>query len=242
MASPHPSNSPYPRIILAVEDDAALREMLRTAVAVPGEDWLEAASGAEALTLAMRHAPALVLLDLGLPDVDGLEVCRQLRRVTSAPVVVLSARHDEGDKVALLDAGSDDYVTKPFGPTELRARIDAHLRRASGGQRGSTVLSLGSLVLDLDRRAARRDGVAVHLTPTEWALLATLIANQGRTMTHQHLFRAVWGDRTFGQAQQYLRVYVTHLRKKIEAVAHAPRLIVTEPGVGYRFELPPDVG
>lgn len=225
------------RTFLSVEDDAAIRAMLRTTVATSDDRWLEATNGSEALGLAIAHAPELILLDLGLPDLDGLEVCRRLRAITSAPVIVLSARHSESDKVALLDAGADDYVTKPFGPVELRARIEALLRRARHGRPPTpTALRMGDLVVDLARRSAARGTTALHLTPTEWALLAALVANAGRTLTHQQLFRAVWGDGTFGQAQQYLRVYVTHLRKKIEDRSYAPRLIITEPGVGYRFE------
>lgn len=224
------------RTILLIEDEPSIRDVVSEAVLERGDRWLSASTGTEGLALALAHHPDLVLLDLGLPDLDGLEVCRRLRSHSSVPIVVLSARHGEEEKVALLDAGADDYVTKPFGPVELRARVHAHLRRARRGPAGPRVIRAGDLRVDITQRSVVRDGVTVHLTPTEWSLLAALVANAGRTMTHQQLYDAVWGDGTFGQAQQYLRVYVTHLRKKIEAVAYAPKLIVTEPGVGYRFE------
>jgi two-component system KDP operon response regulator KdpE len=226
------------RTILLIEDEPAIREVVREALVSPGDRWLAAATGREGLALAAANNPDLVVLDLGLPDIDGLEVCRGVRARSRAPIVVLSARHSEDEKVALLDAGADDYVTKPFGPTELRARVRAHLRRASAASAAPGTLSVGRLSIDLERRTIVADGRAVHLTPTEWALLGALVSNGGRTLTHQQLFRAVWGDGTFGHAQQYLRVYITHLRKKLEADPYAPRLIVTEPGVGYRFEPP----
>lgn len=224
------------RTILLIEDEPSIREVVSEAVLEPGDHWLSAATGTEGIALAVAHHPDLVLLDLGLPDLDGLEVCRRLREHSSNPIIVLSARHGEEEKVALLDAGADDYVTKPFGPVELRARVHAHLRRSRRGAVGPRVILAGDVLVDVAQRSVLRAGAPIHLTPTEWSLLAALVANAGRTMTHQQLYNAVWGDGTFGQAQQYLRVYVTHLRKKIETVAYAPRLIVTEPGVGYRFE------
>jgi len=234
MSDPRPSLPG--RTILLIEDELSIRDVVSEAVFERGDRWLSASTGTEGLALALAHHPDLVLLDLGLPDLDGLEVCRRLRAHSSVPIVVLSARHGEEEKVALLDAGADDYVTKPFGPVELRARVHAHLRRVQRGPVGPRVIRAGGLSVDIAQRIVLRDGATVHLTPTEWSLLAALVANAGRTMTHQQLYDAVWGDGTFGQAQQYLRVYVTHLRKKIELVAYAPRLIVTEPGVGYRFE------
>jgi two-component system KDP operon response regulator KdpE len=228
--------SPPSRTILLIEDEPTIRDVVREAVAERGDQWLTAVTGADGLALALATPPDLVLLDLGLPDLDGLEVCRRLRQHLAAPIVVLSARHSEDEKVALLDAGADDYVTKPFGPVELRARVQAHVRRARRGRGDDPLIRVGDLRIDLERRVVMRLDEQVHLTPTEWSLLAALAANAGRTLTHQQLFRAVWGDGTFGQAQQYLRVYITHLRKKIEAVSYAPRLIITEPGVGYRFE------
>ena len=227
-----------PRAVLVIEDEQKIRDIVRDALSEPGDRWLDAGTGAEGLAIAAAEHPDLVVLDLGLPDIDGLEVCRRLRTITTAPIVVLSARQNEQDKVALLDAGADDYVTKPFGPIELRARVRAQLRRARmpGEAAADQPLTIGDLTIDIDRRTVTRGGNSVHLTPTEWALLIALATNPGRTLTHQQLFRAVWG-KSFGQPQQYLRVYVTHLRKKIEAEPFAPRFIVTEPGVGYRFEV-----
>ncbi len=224
------------RTILLVEDDTTVRDAVLGAVGAARYRWLVAGTGADALAMASADPPDLVLLDLGLPDVDGLAVCEGLRRWSAVPIVVLSARHLEEEKVELLDAGADDYITKPFGPVELRARVEAHLRRARRPPRAPAALvRAGDLEIDLSCRVVRRAGTALHLTPTEWALLAALAATPGRTLTHTQLFRAVWGDGTFGQAQQYLRVYVTHLRKKIEPVAYAPVRIITEPGVGYRL-------
>lgn len=227
------------RTILLIEDEAPIRAVVRDALWSPGDVWLTAPTGSEGLALATAHRPELIVLDLGLPDLDGLVVCRSLRAVTPAPILVLSARHDEAQKVALLDAGADDYVTKPFGSTELRARVRAHLRRTEAAAvRPSGRLVVGELDIDTERRTVTAGGLPVHLAPTEWTLLSALVANRGRTMTHQQLFRAVWGEGTFGHPQQYLRVYITHLRRKIERDPYAPRLIVTEPGVGYRFDLP----
>lgn len=197
----------------------------------------EATSGSEGLALASALQPDLVILDLGLPDQDGLAVCRELRRWTVAPIVVLSARHSEDEKATLLDAGADDYVTKPFGERELRARVRAQLRRArlQPAADGQRPLVAGHLTIDVARRSVQRDGTAVHLTPTEWSLLAALVTNAGKTLTHRQLFRTVWGD-VHGDAGQYLRVYIAHLRRKLEGDPMQPRCIVTEPGVGYRFE------
>jgi two-component system KDP operon response regulator KdpE len=224
--------------VLVIEDEQKIRDVVRDALSEPADRWLDASTGGEGLAVAAAEHPDLIILDLGLPDMDGIEVCRRLRAMTTVPIVVLSARQGEGDKVALLDAGADDYVTKPFGPIELRARVRAQLRRARMpvGPHDDQPLVIGDLSIDIDRRTVTRGGTSVHLTPTEWSLLVALATNPGRTLTHQQLFHAVWG-KSYGQPQQYLRVYVTHLRKKIEAEPYAPRFIVTEPGVGYRFEV-----
>lgn len=227
-----------PRTVLVIEDEQKIRDIVRQALSEPAGRWLDAGTGAEGLALAATEQPNLIVLDLGLPDMDGIDVCRRLRALTSAPIVVLSARQSEDDKVALLDAGADDYVTKPFSPTELRARVRAQLRRARmpATPVEERHITVDDLTIDFRRRSVERRGTAVRLTPTEWALLMTLASNPGRTLTHDQLFRSVWGN-SFGQPQQYLRVYITHLRKKIEAEPYAPRVIVTEPGVGYRFEV-----
>lgn len=184
----------------------------------------------------MRERPDLIILDLGLPDMEGIEVCRAIRGWSAVPIIVLSARADEEEKAALLEAGADDYVTKPFSTVEFRARVRAQIRRARMGAAVGSNASVvtGDLVIDTVRREVTRQGEPVHLTPTEWALLRALIAHAGRLVTHAQLFRAVWGESS-GDAQLYLRVYVAHLRRKLEADSYQPRLILTEPGVGYRF-------
>jgi two-component system, OmpR family, KDP operon response regulator KdpE len=209
---------------------------VRAAIESDGGVALEAANARSGLELAKRERPALVVLDLGLPDQDGTEVCRTLRSWSAVPILVLSARHSDTEKAALLDAGADDYLTKPFSTLELQARMRAQLRRASMGPvpGGDIPVTVRSVTVDLASRLVTRGGQAVHLTPTEWELLRALVTNAGRTMTHQQLFDAVWG-RHHGDAQQYLRVYVAHLRRKLEDDPIRPALIVTEGGVGYRF-------
>jgi two-component system KDP operon response regulator KdpE len=227
------------RRILIVDDERPIREAIIAALESVCDEFLEADTGARALALALDERPDLILLDLGLPDMQGEEVCRQVRMTSASPVVVVSARHSEDEKVRLLDAGADDYVTKPFGSQELLARVRAHLRRAAQLERSGNepVIDNGPIRVDLLRRQVTREGVLVHLTPTEWALLRHMVAEAGKTLTHKQLFDAVWG-REFGNPQQHLRVHITHLRRKIEVEQGTPRLIVTEPGVGYRFELP----
>ena len=225
------------RRVLVIDDEPGIRRVVKDALRSDVSVVLEARSGAEGLATAAAERPDLIVLDLGLPDMDGIEVCRQLRAWTTAPILVLSARDSENEKTALLDAGADDYVTKPFGPSELRARVRAQLRRAGMAKfpGGDEPLHLGGLVIDVARRTVTRNESTVHLTPTEWGLLVALVKSAGKTITHQQLFRAVWGA-AHGDAQQYLRVYVAHLRRKIEPDPYEPRYIVTEPGVGYRFE------
>lgn len=231
--------TPTTPTVLVVDDETAIRSIVRAAVESDGGTVFEAASGARGLELARAERPSLVVLDLGLPDTDGLAVCRALREWSSAPILVLSARHSEEEKARLLDAGADDYLTKPFSTLELQARVRAQLRRARMGPvpGGDTPITAHGLTVDLAHRRVLRDGAPVHLTPTEWELLRALVAQAGRTVTHQQLFDAVWG-RSHGDAQQYLRVYVAHLRRKIEADPLRPTLLVTEAGVGYRFALP----
>jgi two-component system KDP operon response regulator KdpE len=222
--------------ILVVDDEPQIRRVVRNAMADVVERVLEASSAAEGLDLAASAAPALVVLDLTLPDRDGLDVCRDLRAFTTAPILVLSARQADREKAELLDAGADDYLTKPFSTLELQARVRALLRRAwrEAGAPTERVVA-GDLEIDLVRRVVRRAGAEVHLTPTEWGLLRALLAHRGRTLTHRQLFQAVWGQ-SAGDAQQYLRVYVGQLRRKLEGDPVRPRLIRTEPAVGYRFE------
>jgi two-component system KDP operon response regulator KdpE len=223
--------------VLVIDDEPQIRRVVRNALEADGARVLEAASGREGSDLAAAQRPDLIVLDLGLPDVSGAEVCRDLRAWSSVPVLVLSARHSDHEKAALLDAGADDYLTKPFSPVELRARVRAQLRRARliGVAAGEARLEADGLVIDFARRVVTRDGVTVHVTPTEWELLRVLAAHAGRTMTHRQLFTEVWG-RSHGDAQQYLRVHVASLRRKLERDPVRPERIITEPGVGYRFE------
>ena len=222
--------------ILVIDDEIQIRQALVSALRALSDRMLEASGGQEGIHLAATAKPDLIVLDLGLPDMAGEAVCREIRRWSSAPIIVLSARHAEEEKVALFNAGADDYVTKPFGLAEFVARVQAQLRRSRLGPPAVTsVIDCDGLRIDLLRREVHRDGTMVRLTRTEWRLLEALATNAGRTMTHQQLFDAVWA-KSFGNPQQYLRVHVTNLRRKIERAPAAPLLIVTEPGVGYRFE------
>ena len=224
-------------VILVVDDEPQIRRVVRNALTPENARVIEAATGREAIDLAAAERPALIVLDLGLPDTQGIDVCREIRSWSDAPIIVLSARHSDQEKVALLDAGADDYLTKPFSPSELQARMRAQLRRsrlapaAGSGQ----VITIGDLIIDPVKPSLKKNGASVHLTRTEWELLRTLLKHAGRTLTHQQLFRAVWGNSS-GDMQQYLRVHVRSLRRKIEADPVRPHLIVTEPGVGYRLE------
>jgi two-component system KDP operon response regulator KdpE len=224
-------------LALIVDDEPHIRRALRNLLAAEFQRLLEAGSAQEAVDLAAAEHPDLVVLDLGLPDKPGAWVCAELRKWSTAPIVVLSAHHSEREKIQLLQAGADDYVTKPFSPAELLARVQAHLRRArlALGPAGQPPLEIGDLVIDAGKRTVRRRGSDVHLTPTEWDLLRAFLRDAGKTLTHQQLFRAVWAS-SGGDPQQYLRVYVANLRRKLEPDPVRPRLIVTEPGVGYRFE------
>jgi two-component system, OmpR family, KDP operon response regulator KdpE len=223
--------------ILVIEDDPSIAALVAYALRQTARAVRRVGNGADAMASAREAPPELIILDLGLPDADGASVCRALRQETRAPIVVLTARHDERDAVQLLNAGADDYVTKPFRMSELIARVQAHLRRATVYATDTPrTMQLGGLTLDFARRVATRAGRDVGLTPVEWHLLRALAANAGRTLTHQQLFHAVWGN-VFGDAQQNLRVHITHLRRKIEETPAAPSIIVTEPGVGYRCEV-----
>ena len=228
-----------PDIVLVIDDEPQIRRVVRNALAPEVGRVVEAATAREGIDLAASMRPSLIVLDLGLPDLSGLEVCRELRRWSMCPIIVLSARHADTEKVALLDAGADDYMTKPFSPIELTARMRAQLRRAHAGPSvADAPIQVGEVVIDLVKPSLRRGKVSIHLTRTEWELLRTLVRHAGRTLTHQQLFSSVWGG-SEGDPQQYLRVYVRNLRRKIEQDPVRPRLIVTEPGVGYRFETSP---
>ena len=224
------------KTILVVDDEPQIRRVIKHALEDDSTRVLEAATAREGLDLAAAERPDLIVLDLGLPDGSGEAVCRELRTWTQAPVLVLSARHSDAEKVALFDAGGDDYVTKPFSSAELKARVRALLRRAVASARdGETKIIREDLEIDLEKRAVKLGGSPVHLTPIEWELLTALATHEGRVMTHQQLFAAVWHGRDHGDAQQYLRVYVAHLRRKLEADPVRPRFIFTIPAVGYRF-------
>jgi two-component system, OmpR family, KDP operon response regulator KdpE len=230
---------PRARALLVIEDDAPIRRALHTALSEVADRLLEAATGREGLELAASGRPELIVLDLGLPDTRGIDVCRQIRSWSRVPIVVLSARHSDTEKVLLLNAGADDYVTKPFSTSEFVARVRAVLRRTRLVNRddGAVVVEAHGLVIDIARRRVSRGETVIRLTPIEWDILRTLVSNSGRTLTHQQIFDAVWGS-SAGSPQQYLRVHVTNLRRKIEANPARPELIVTEPGVGYRAEVP----
>jgi two-component system, OmpR family, KDP operon response regulator KdpE len=221
------------RSILVIEDEPPVRRAICDALREVADRVLEAGGGQEGIDRVATECPELVVLDLGLPDVAGLDVCLAIRRSANIPIVVLSARHAEQEKVLLLNAGADDYVTKPFSPRELAARVRAQLRRGLAGDPPEAVVTVGELTIDLARRSVRRAGRAIHLTPIEWDILRTFLAHARRTLTHQQIFDAVW-RRQFGNPQQYLRVYITNLRRKIEGDPTRPQLIITEPGVGYR--------
>ena len=225
--------------VLVIDDEPQIRRVVSNALQSEVARVLEAATGNQGIDLANTERPALIVLDLGLPDRAGVEVCKELRKWSSAPIVVLSARHSDQEKALLLDTGADDYITKPFSTIEFTARIRANLRRAQAAQLAAQVqpMAIGDLTVDLNARTLRRADASIHLTPIEWELLRTFVTQAGRTLTHQQLFNAVWG-RAFGDPQQYLRVHVANLRRKIEQDAVRPQLIVTEPGVGYRFEMP----
>lgn len=234
-----PSVSPPGGVILVVDDEPQIRRAVRNALAPLGERVVEAETGGMGLVLAASARPDLVILDLALPDMEGVDVCRDLRAWSRVPIIVLSARDSETEKVNLLRAGADDYITKPFGLRELEARAQVQLRRAATRATAAELpfIDLGDIVIDFEARRVTRQGEVVRLTPIEWKLLRALGAEAGRTLTHRQIFDAVW-QRMFGNPQQYLRVHITKLRRKIEPDASNPVLIVTEPGVGYRLELP----
>lgn len=222
-------------IALIIDDEVQIRRLLALALESAGYLVREAETGTLGLQSVALTRPDVILLDLGLPDLDGLTVLQRLREWSATPVVVLTVRDGESDKVAALDAGADDYVTKPFSTVELLARLRAAQRRAQPREE-SAVFSQDGLVVDLVARTVQRDGADVKLTATEWALLALLIKHAGRILTHRQILREVWGPKA-EEHREYLRVYFTHLRKKIERDSAHPTLILNEPGIGYRLHL-----
>lgn len=221
-------------VILLIEDEEPMRRFLRASLRAHGYQVYESETARDGLAQAAARNPDLILLDLGLPDLDGLTVTEELRVWAKMPIIVLSARGQEDDKVRALDAGADDYLTKPFGVSELMARIRVALRHAAATASGDSIFSVDNLKVDLGRRQVFRNGAEVHLTPIEYKLLATLIKHAGKVVTHRQLLREVWGPNSSDQTQ-YLRVYMGQLRHKLEQNPSRPVYLTTEPGVGYRL-------
>jgi two-component system, OmpR family, KDP operon response regulator KdpE len=223
-------------LVLIVEDEPQIRHFLRTTLTAEGYRVIEAENGQRGVLEAATHKPDLVMIDLGLPDLDGVEVVKQIRAWSTLPILILSARGAEADKVSALDAGADDYVTKPFGVGELTARIRVALRHAarSATQDAAGTLRFGDIEVDLQRRLVRADGRDVHLTPIEFRLLGCLAKHAGMVLTHRHLLREVWGPSHVDQSH-YLRIYMKQLRHKLEPDPARPRYLLTETGVGYRL-------
>ena len=222
--------------VLIVEDEPPIARALAINLRARGWEVHLAADGRQALDQAAQRHPDVVVLDLGLPDMDGVDVIAGLRGWTRVPIIVLSARQDSSEKVEALDAGADDYVTKPFGMDELLARLRAAVRRAVPGESADeSAVEAGSLLVDLARKKVSRDGVDVRLTPTEWHLLEVLVRNRGRLVSQRQLLQEVWGP-AYGTETNYLRVYTAQLRRKLEDDPSHPKHVITEPGMGYRFE------
>lgn len=224
--------------VLVVDDEPQIRRVMRTTLTAQGYTILEARNGLEAIAKMRSERPDLVILDMNMPNMDGLETCREIRSTSSIPIIMLTVRSAEKDKVRALDAGADDYVVKPFGIEELLARIRAALRR-SPAEAAKIVISSRELRLDFEKREIKVRDEPVHLTPKEFDLLRELVASQGKPVSHRRLLQAVWGP-DYGEQTESLRVIINQLRKKIEVDAARPKYIQTEPWVGYRFVLPDD--
>jgi two-component system KDP operon response regulator KdpE len=219
--------------VLIVDDEPAIRRFLRVTLTAQAYNTIEAVSGQEALSKAATDKPDIIVLDIGLPDINGIEVTRLLRQWTRLPIIILSVRGAESDKIAALDAGADDYLTKPFGVGELLARLRAALRRAAQTT-NEPVFTSGSLKVDLSRRLITVSGLEVQVTPTEYELLRVLVTHAGKVLTHHFLLREVWGSE-YGEEFHMLHVNISNLRRKIEPDPTRPQFIITEPGVGYRL-------
>jgi two-component system KDP operon response regulator KdpE len=222
--------------ILIIDDEAPIRKLLQVTLGAHGYSTIEATTGKDGIVQAGMERPDLIILDLGLPDMEGIDALAQIRTWYVAPIIVLTVRDDEGGKVFALDHGADDYITKPFGMGELMARIRVALRHVAN-QSEEPVIHIGPLTIDLAKRSVDKNGVPIKLTPIEYDLLKVLATHAGRVMTHRQLLQQVWGDQSFDTASHYIRIYVGHLRKKIEDDPTRPKLITTEPGVGYRLVL-----
>ncbi len=220
--------------VLIVDDEPQILRALRAGLTAHGYEVISANDGEEALDKAALEAPEVIILDLNLPKLNGLEVCRSLREWSSVPIIVLSVRDAERDKVAALDLGADDYLTKPFGMDELLARLRVAQRHAARAGSTEAVVAAGDVTIDLARHIVKRGSETVHLTATEYKLLAYLATNAGRVLTHNQILEHVWGPTYVGETQ-YLRVYVSQLRRKLDPHGQHPQMILTEPGVGYRF-------
>jgi two-component system KDP operon response regulator KdpE len=220
--------------ILVVDDEPQILRFLKPALAAGGFDVITAATAAEAIKSAATHAPDIILLDLGLPDRDGKDVIREVRAWSSVPIIVISAREREAEKVEAFDLGADDYVNKPFGAGELMARIRASLRHRSQDHVLTTIYRIGSLTMDVAKHMAKRNGEPLRLTPKEFDLLLLLVKNPEKVLTHRHILNAIWGP-AHAQDIQYLRVLIGQLRQKVESNPAEPTIILTEPGIGYRL-------
>lgn len=226
-------------LVLVIEDDPQVRRFLRASLSAHEFKVLEAEDGESGVRMASQHVPDVVLLDLGLPKIDGMEVTRRIRTWSRMPILILSARGEERQKVEALDAGADDYLTKPFGFAELLARMRVALRRSARSltEAEASVIACGPLLVDLEKRRVELDGKAIHLTPIEFRILMVLARNAGRVVTHRQILTEVWGPHS-AEETQYLRVYMTHLRRKLEPDPARARIFRNEAGVGYRLECP----
>lgn len=225
-----------PKKLLVIDDELPIRRFLKASLSSADYELVEAENGREGIQKTATENPSVVLLDLGLPDIDGVEVARSLREWTQVPIIVLSARGQERDKIDALDAGADDYLTKPFGIGELLARIRVALRRTSEKEPQEPVLDFGSIRIDFSSRLVLRGGIEVHLTPNEYGLLSALAKNPGRVLTHKQLLTDVWGPAYVGE-NHYLRVFMGQLRHKLEDDPARPKFLINEPGVGYRLRI-----
>ncbi len=228
-------------MILLIEDEPQMQRFLRIVLQGQGYRFIEAQTGQEGLVQVATRSPDIILLDLGLPDIDGLEVTKRLREWSDIPIIVISAREQEQDKIKALDAGADDYLTKPFGAGELLARIRVAIRHKVMRQStaGEPIFTIVNLRVDMSRRQVFLNEQEVHLTPIEYKLLTVLIQNAGRVVTHNHLLKEVWGP-SYTKETQYLRVYMTQLRHKLELDPARPRFLINEPGIGYRLKINPE--
>lgn len=222
--------------ILIIDDERPIRRFLHVSLSTQGYKILEAEDGNSGLTITAAEHPDIIFLDLGLPDMDGIEVTRRIREWSQIPIIILSVRDQEKDKIKALDAGADDYLTKPFGMGELMARVRGVLRRSTQNASGDPVFHTGSLEVDLARRIVQKEQNEISLTPTEYEILRVLVQNAGKVLTHQQITRKVWGS-GYNEEAHLLRVNISNLRHKIESDPTRPELIITEPGVGYRLRL-----